>query len=62
MYGTMFRRASDNNGHQLPGVDRFAQEEACVPVGFWLSEDDINYIVKVLNDFYSKLEVKRSQV
>lgn len=39
------------NGHELPGVDRFAAEEACIPVGFWLTDEDIAHVIKVLNAF-----------
>ncbi len=38
---TMFKEALAN----LPGVDEFASEHVCIPVGWWLSEDNVKYII-----------------
>ena len=35
----------------LPGVSQFHDTQVCIPNGFWLSSQDINHIVKVLNDY-----------
>ena len=35
----------------LPGVNSFTETQLCIPNGWWLTNDDINHIVKVLNDY-----------
>jgi dTDP-4-amino-4,6-dideoxygalactose transaminase len=29
----------------LPGVDEFVSEQVCIPVGWWLTQDNISYII-----------------
>lgn len=33
---------------ELPGVNTFASEEVCIPVGWWLSERDVSYIIDAI--------------
>jgi dTDP-4-amino-4,6-dideoxygalactose transaminase len=35
----------------LAGVDSFTETQVCIPNGFWLTKQDLNYIVKKINDF-----------
>ena len=35
----------------LPGVDSFSETQVCIPNGWWLSENDLNYIVEKINNF-----------
>lgn len=35
----------------LFGVDSFSQTQICIPNGWWLSRNDLEYVVKVLNNF-----------
>lgn len=35
----------------LPGVDSFSQTQICIPNGWWLSRNDLEYVVKTLNNF-----------
>ena len=37
--------------HVLPGVTQFTDTQVCIPNGWWLSEDDLNYIVEKVNQF-----------
>jgi dTDP-4-amino-4,6-dideoxygalactose transaminase len=36
----------------LPGVTDFDKTQICIPNGWWLTNDDLEHIVKVLNKFY----------
>ena len=33
---------------ELPGVDQFYDSEICIPCGWWVSDDDVKYIVDVI--------------
>jgi perosamine synthetase len=35
----------------LPGVTEFDQTQVCIPNGWWLTDEDLNHIIKVLNEF-----------
>ena len=35
----------------LPGVDEFASEQVAIPVGWWLSEEQLDYIIHCITDF-----------
>jgi dTDP-4-amino-4,6-dideoxygalactose transaminase len=35
----------------LPGVDSFTDTQICIPNGWWLSLDDVNYIIEALNEY-----------
>jgi dTDP-4-amino-4,6-dideoxygalactose transaminase len=35
---------------ELPGIDAFEKELVCVPVGWWLSQDDLDYIVMSIKE------------
>lgn len=35
----------------LPGVDSFTNTQICIPNGWWLTSDNINHIINVLNKF-----------
>ncbi len=35
----------------LPGVDLFTETQVCIPNGWWLSNKDLEYIVKTINEF-----------
>lgn len=35
----------------LPGVNSFTETQLCIPNGFWLSQDDIEHVIKVLNEY-----------
>ena len=35
----------------LPGVTEFDKTQVCIPNGWWLTDEDLNHIIKVLNDF-----------
>jgi dTDP-4-amino-4,6-dideoxygalactose transaminase len=35
----------------LKGVDEFARTQVAIPVGWWLSSDDVDYIIKSVNEF-----------
>jgi len=37
----------------LPGVDYFESHEISLPCGWWVSEDDIKYVVQLIKDFYN---------
>lgn len=37
----------------LPGVDEFMKHHLCLPCGWWVSDDDIQYIVKCVKEFYA---------
>ena len=36
---------------KLPGVDSFSETQVCVPNGWWLSQEDKDKIIEVLNDY-----------
>lgn len=36
---------------KLPGVEYFDKHHMCIPVGWWLKNDERNYIVKTINEF-----------
>ena len=36
---------------ELPGVTEFDKTQVCIPNGWWLTDDDLNHIIKVLNEF-----------
>ena len=35
----------------LPGVTSFDKTQICIPNGWWLTKDELNHIVSVINDF-----------
>ena len=35
----------------LPGVDLFTETQVCIPNGWWLSKQDLEYIVRTINAF-----------
>lgn len=35
----------------LPGVTSFDQTQICIPNGWWLTQDNLNHIVRVVNNF-----------
>lgn len=35
----------------LPGVDEFSSEHIAIPVGWWLSDDNLQHIISAVNDF-----------
>ena len=35
----------------LPGVESFSKTQVCIPNGWWLSQDDLNHIVRTINIF-----------
>jgi dTDP-4-amino-4,6-dideoxygalactose transaminase len=35
----------------LPGVTEFDQTQVCIPNGWWLDDNDLTHIIKVLNEF-----------
>lgn len=35
----------------LKGTDEFCSQHICIPVGWWLSQDERNYIVETINDY-----------
>jgi len=37
--------------NDLPGVSSFTDTQICIPNGFWLTDQDRNHIVKVLNEY-----------
>jgi dTDP-4-amino-4,6-dideoxygalactose transaminase len=34
---------------KLPGVDKFDSEQVSIPVGWWLTEEGVNYIIEEVN-------------
>lgn len=38
-------------GDHLPGVEFFDKNQVCIPNGWWLSNTDLEYIIKVVNNF-----------
>ena len=36
---------------ELPGVTSFGATQTCIPVGWWLTESELNHIVTTLNNF-----------
>lgn len=45
---SIFSLSADDN---LPGVDEFSVEEVCIPIGYWLSLEDVNYIIEVIRRY-----------
>ena len=41
---------------KLPNLDILEKELVCIPVGWWLSNDDLNHIVQSIKDFFSLLK------
>lgn len=39
------------SGKQLIGVDFFTNTQVCIPNGWWLTEDNLNYIISTLNNY-----------
>lgn len=37
--------------NELPGVTSFDQTQICIPNGWWLTQDNLNHIVSVVNNF-----------
>jgi hypothetical protein len=35
----------------LEGVDLFTETQVCIPNGWWLNSNELNYIVQTINDF-----------
>ena len=44
---TMFKDFKVN----LPGVDEFTAEQVSIPVGWWLTEKDVSYIIKTVSKY-----------
>lgn len=44
---TMFREFRVD----LPGVDEFSSEQICIPVGWWLTEEEVTYIIDAITEF-----------
>jgi len=42
---------ADFKENTLPGVNSFTDTQVCIPNGWWLSQDDLDYIVKIINTF-----------
>jgi len=36
---------------ELPGVNQFSDTQVCIPNGWWLTEDELDYIVEKINEF-----------
>lgn len=36
---------------KLSGVDSFTETQVCIPNGFWLDQEDLDYIVRILNEY-----------
>jgi len=39
----------------LPGVDEFASRQVCIPVGWWLTDEDVSYIIDAIASYESRL-------
>jgi len=35
----------------LPGVNKFSDTQVCIPNGWWLKSDELDYIVEKINEF-----------
>ena len=35
----------------LPGVDFFSEQQINIPVGWWLTEDELNHIIKIVKNW-----------
>jgi len=46
----MFREDS----HPLPGVDHFDKHHVCIPVGWWLTKENLQHIVQTVNKYDSR--------
>jgi dTDP-4-amino-4,6-dideoxygalactose transaminase len=50
-----------NDGHtmfaefktSLPGVDEFAADQVSIPVGWWLTDDQLQHIINQIRRFYA---------
>ena len=40
-----------DDGRALPGVDEFCSKMICIPVGWWLTDNDREYIVDKVNNY-----------
>lgn len=38
----------------LPGVKMFMAQHICLPCGWWISDEDIKYMVKCIEEFYAR--------
>lgn len=38
-------------GRQLSGLDNFYETMVCLPVGWWVTEDDMNWIIECVNEW-----------
>lgn len=38
--------------HPLPGLDKFSDNHLCLPCGWWVTEDDIQYMYEEIKSFY----------
>ena len=47
---SVFKRFSPPDG-SLPGVDEFCSEHICIPVGWWLTNEELQYITEVINEY-----------
>ena len=43
---------NDSPKDTLPGADEFSKRQLCLPCGWWLDDNDIDYLKKALNAFY----------
>lgn len=39
---------------ELPGVDEFSTHQVCLPVGWWLSQEDVNRVIHAVREFFLK--------
>ena len=37
---------------ELPNLDVVEQDLVCIPVGWWLEQSDLDYIVRKIKEFY----------
>lgn len=47
---SVFKRFSLPEG-SLPGVDEFCSEHICIPVGWWLTQNELKHVVEVVNEY-----------
>ena len=43
----------------LPGVDRFVERQVSIPVHWSLTDEELNHIIKSLNDFHTREEITK---
>ena len=48
---TVMRAVSENWSEKLPGVNQFAYHEVCIPVGWWLTEADLQRVIDAVTDY-----------